>query len=94
MEIRVSGLRLSERPGTLLASADVEFSFPEGKIWLRGFPIFQSDGQGVWVGSPGRKGERRFFPAVSFSRELKDRVHAAILAEYASRTEDPALKGS
>jgi DNA-binding cell septation regulator SpoVG len=83
MDVRVIGMRPVKKDfGVLLAHADVEVSCCGDKLEIRGLCVFQGNGDGLWVGLPGRKGEKRFFPFAVFSRELRRRVEAGVLAAF------------
>lgn len=76
-------LRCSTKPESKIAAhADVLLSFPQGKIQLNSFCIFKSNGKPAWVAPPATKGERRFFPLIVLSGEIRKRVEQAILSEY------------
>lgn len=83
MEISVM-LRRSVRPESKVAAyADVRLSGPEGKIQLNSFCVFKPNGKKpAWVAPPATKGEKRFFPLIVLSGEIRKRVEAAILSEY------------
>lgn len=92
MEITVK-VRESKKPESKVAAhADVVLSGPEGNIQLNSFCVFKPNGKPVWVGAPGTKGEKRFFPLIVLSGEIRKRVENAILAEYQRQVDAAAKK--
>jgi hypothetical protein len=82
MEIEIK-LRLTTKPESKVAAhADVVLSLPDGKIQLNSFCIFRPNGKPAWVAPPATKGEKKFFPLIALSGEIRKRVEAAVLAEY------------
>ena len=82
MDITIK-LRKSKKPESKVAAhADVVLSGSEGAIQLNSFCVFKPNGKPAWVGAPGTKGEKRFFPLIVLSGEIRKRVEEAILAEY------------
>lgn len=82
MEIEIK-LRQGTKPESKIAAhADVVLSLSEGRIQLNSFCIFKPNGKPAWVAPPATKGEKKFFPLILLSGEIRKRVEAAILAEY------------
>jgi DNA-binding cell septation regulator SpoVG len=82
MEIEIK-LRHSTKPESKIAAhADVVLSLTEGKIQLNSFCVFKPNGKPAWVAPPATKGEKRFFPLIVLSGDIRKRVEQAILAEY------------
>jgi hypothetical protein len=91
MDIEIR-LRHSTKPESKVAAhADVVLSLSEGKIQLNSWCVFNPNGKPAWVGAPGTRGEKRFFPLIVMSGEIRKRVEQAILAEY-QRQVDAAKK--
>jgi hypothetical protein len=92
MEVTVR-LRESKKPGSKVAAfADVVFELPEGRIELNSFAVFTPNGKPAWVAPAASKGEKKFFPHYSIGGQLRKRVDAAILAEYARQADTAAKK--
>ena len=82
MEIEIK-LRHSTKPESKIAAhADVVLSLGDGKIQLNSFCIFKPNGKPAWVAPPATKGEKRFFPLIVLSGEIRKQVEQAILAEF------------
>jgi len=82
-------LRHSTKPDSKIAAhADVVLSLPDGKVQLNSFCIFKPNGSGkpAWVAPPATKGEKKFFPLVVLSGEIRKQVEQAILAEFDRQT--------
>jgi len=82
-------LRHSTKPDSKIAAhADVVLSLAQGKIQLNSFCIFKpnDDGKPAWVAPPATKGEKKFFPLVVLSGEIRKQVEQAILAEFDRQT--------
>jgi hypothetical protein len=76
-------LRRSTKPESKIAAhADIVLSFPQGKIQLNSFCIFKSNGKPAWVAPPATKGEKRFFPLIVLSGDIRKEIEQAILTEY------------
>lgn len=76
-------LRHSTKPESKTAAhADIVLSLPEGKIRLNSFCIFKPNGKPAWIAPPATKGEKRFFPLIVLSGDIRKQVELAILAEY------------
>jgi DNA-binding cell septation regulator SpoVG len=86
MGIQVN-LRHSTKPDSkIVAHADVVLSLADGKIQLNSFCIFKLNGKPAWVAPPATKGEKRFFPLIVLSGEIRKHIEQAILAEYERQT--------
>jgi DNA-binding cell septation regulator SpoVG len=82
MEIEIK-LRRSTKPESKIAAhADVVLSLTDGKIQLNSFCIFKPNGKPAWVAPPATKGEKRFFPLIVLSGDIRKHIEQAILAEY------------
>lgn len=81
-KIEVKLRRSTKLESKIAAHADVVLSFPQGKIQLNSFCIFKSNGKPAWVAPPATKGEKRFFPLIVLSGEIRKEIEQAILAEY------------
>jgi DNA-binding cell septation regulator SpoVG len=82
MEIEIK-LRHSTKPESkITAHADVVLSLADGKIQLNSFCIFKPNGKPAWVAPPATKGEKRFFPLIVLTGEIRKQIEQAILAEY------------
>ena len=84
MHIAVSDIRRFENAGCLKALADVQI----GDSTFRDFRIVQQDGQRAWVAPPqaswvDRTGKRRYKNLIEFPKDLKSRIDAVILEEFA-----------
>jgi DNA-binding cell septation regulator SpoVG len=85
MEIEIK-LRRSTKPESKIAAhADVVLSLTDGKIQLNSFCIFKPNGKPAWVVPPATKGEKRFFPLIVLSGDIRKQIEQAILAEYDSQ---------
>jgi hypothetical protein len=76
--------RLHDDP-TRKAQAFVDVTLylrPGGSIAVHGCAVLQEDGKEPAVLLPGRKGERRYFPIVSLSGEIRRIVEQTVLKEY------------
>jgi hypothetical protein len=82
MEISVKVRRSTKPDSKVVAHADVVLERPEGTIRLNSFCVFKPNGKPAWVAPPATKGERKFFPLIVLTGEIRKRVEAAILAEY------------
>ncbi len=83
MEISVTLRRTMKPESKIAAYADVVLSGPEGKIQLNSFCVFKPNGKKpAWIAPPATKGEKRFFPLIVLSGEIRKRVEAAILSDY------------
>jgi hypothetical protein len=91
MEITVTLRESKKLESKVAAHADVVLRSSEGTIQLNSFCVFKPNGKPAWVGAPGTKGERRFFPLIVMSGEIRKRVETAILVEY-QRQMDAAAK--
>ena len=84
-------LRLNKKHDSKIAAhADVALTVPEGQIQLNSFCIFKSNEKPAWVAPPATKGEKRYFPLVVLSGEIRKEIEAAILNEYERQTGKPA----
>jgi hypothetical protein len=82
MDITVK-LRLNQKHDSKIAAhADVAVVFPQGKIQLNSFCVFKPNGKPMWVAPPATKGEKRYFPLIVLSGEIRKQVEEAILNEY------------
>lgn len=77
-------LRRRENPTSAVkAHADVEIKIGNfGSIHVLGFSVFHQDGKSPIVLPPAAKGERRSFPHVKLTGQLRARVESAVLREY------------
>jgi DNA-binding cell septation regulator SpoVG len=83
MEISVKLRQTKNADGKIAAYADVVLDGPDGRIQINSFSVFRENGdKKAWVAPPATKGEKKFFPIVSLSGEIRKRVEAAIMAEY------------
>ncbi|MBI3668746.1 MAG: hypothetical protein HY237_03050 [Acidobacteria bacterium] len=88
MDISVK-VRLSKKPESkVMAHADVVLEGPEGRIQLNSFCVFKPNGKPAWVAPPATKGEKRFFPLIVLSGEIRKRVETAVLAEFEKQSSD------
>jgi DNA-binding cell septation regulator SpoVG len=83
MEIAVK-LRQSKKPDSKVAAyADVIFDVQGGKIQINSFSVFRQNGdKKAWVAPPATRGEKKFFPIVILTNEIRKQVETAVLAEY------------
>jgi DNA-binding cell septation regulator SpoVG len=82
MEIEIKLRRMTKPESKVAAHADVVLSLPDGKIQLNSFCIFRPNGKPAWIAPPATKGEKKFFPLIVLSGEIRKRVENAVLAEY------------
>jgi DNA-binding cell septation regulator SpoVG len=82
MEIEVKLRRGTKPESKIAAHADVVLALSDGKIQLNSFCIFKPNGKQMWVAPPATKGEKRFFPLIVLSGEIRKKIEQAILAEY------------
>ncbi len=83
MEISVTLRRIVKPESKVAAFADVVLSGPEGGIRLNSFSVFKPNGKKpAWIAPPAIKGEKKFFPLIVLSGEIRSRVETAILSEY------------
>jgi hypothetical protein len=54
----------------------------EGKIQLNSFCIFKPNGKPAWVAPPATKGEKRYFPLIVLSGDIRKQIEQAILTEF------------
>ena len=80
MEISVTVRQNKKHESKIAAHADVTLEFSDGRIQLNSFCVFKPDGKAAWIAPPATKGEKRFFPLVALSGEIRKRVEAAILS--------------
>jgi DNA-binding cell septation regulator SpoVG len=86
MDIKIE-LRHSTKPESKIAAhADVVLFLADGKIQLNSFCIFKPNGKSAWIAAPGTKGEKRFFPLIVLSGDIRKQIEQAILAEYDKQT--------
>ena len=90
MEISVTVRRNTKPESKIVGHADVALSGPQGKIQLNSFCIFRSNGKPAWVAPPATKGEKRYFPLIVLSGEIRKEIEAAILKEYERQAGQPA----
>jgi hypothetical protein len=82
MEITVKLRQSKKAESKVAAHADVILAGPEGTIRLNSFCVFKPNGKPAWVGAPGTKGEKKFFPLIVLTGEIHEQVEKAILAEH------------
>jgi hypothetical protein len=70
----------------LKALADVTLSWDQGEVTIRRCAVFEKPGAPPWASLPRlpieKYGKRIFAPFIDVSRNLKQRIHAAVLDEY------------
>ena len=70
----------------LRALADVVLRWSEAEITIRRCAVFEKPGAPPWASLPRlpieKYGKRIYAPFIDVSRNLKQRIHAAVLDEY------------
>lgn len=61
---------------------------PGGSITIHGCTVAHEAGKDPAVLLPGKKGDRRYFPVVSHSGEIRKVIEQAVLAEYRRLTRE------
>jgi len=76
--------RLNTDPNSRAQSfIDVTLYFlPGGSLTIQGWAVLHESGKEPIVLPPGRKGERRYFPIVSLSGDIRRVIEQAVLKEY------------
>lgn len=85
IEIKID-LALVNAKLPLRALADVTLHFSDGGVTIRRCAVFEKDGEPPWANLPRlqieKNGKKQFVPMVDLSRDLKQCVLNAVLAEY------------
>jgi DNA-binding cell septation regulator SpoVG len=81
-------IRLSGKPGSTKAYADVILNFPDGELRLIGFGVIQQPGKSLWVGFPENHGQTQYFPVVEAKGRIRDAIIKAILTAYSQSKAD------
>jgi hypothetical protein len=85
VEIEVVLARLEAR-APLRALADVKLRWPENELTIRRCAVFEKVDEPPWISLPKlsieKNGKRIYVPLIDLSRDLKQQVLDAILAEY------------
>ena len=76
--------RLHNNPESkVLGFVDLTLYFqPGGSLTVHGCGVLREDGKPPYVLLPGRKGERRTFPTVAATGEIRRVIDQAVLKEY------------
>ncbi len=82
MQVSVKIRRSTKPESKVVAHADVVLEGPEGRIQLNSFCVFKPNGKAPWVAPPATKGQKKFFPLIVLSGEIRKGIETAVLAEY------------
>jgi hypothetical protein len=82
MNIEIKLRQSTKSESKTAAHADVVLSLPDGTIRLNSFCVFKPNGKPAWICPPATKGEKRFFPLIVLSGDIRKQIELAILAEY------------
>jgi DNA-binding cell septation regulator SpoVG len=89
--IRIELAVVNAKP-PLRALADVVLLCDGEELRVRRCAVFQKSGEPPWVSLPSlpieKNGKKTYLPPVELSRELKQRVFDAVLAEYQKATNE------
>jgi hypothetical protein len=84
-EIKID-LALVNAKAPLCALADVILRWPGGDLTIRRCAVFEKQGEPAWATLPRlpieKNGKKTYFQLLELSRDLKQRVLEAVLAEY------------
>lgn len=84
-EIKIN-LALVNAKAPLFALADVILRWPGGDLTIRRCAVFEKQGEPAWATLPRipveKNGKKTYLPLLDLSRDLKQRVLEAVLAEY------------
>jgi len=88
MNLQIKGIsaeiRLSSKPGSVKAYADLQIETTEGMLHEKGYAVIQKEGGSPFIGFPSRPGNTpgKFFPIIEAEGDIRKAIFDVILTAF------------